>query len=224
MDITTPWGSIAAPTTNTPNPLLAPVPETAIRSDYDTFLLMLTTQMQNQDPLDPMASSDFAVQLATFAGVEQQTQTNQWLKMMSEQFGMMGMTQLASWVGQEARAAVPVYYEGSPITLTPKPAAASDRAVLVVTDDAGQLVSREDLPATTDPYEWFGADAAGNPLPQGLYNLSLESYAGDTLVSSTPVESYARILEAQGGAGGTTLVLAGGVRVAAEGITALRAP
>ena len=219
MDIT--------PTTGiTPVPAALPgaQPETAIRSDYETFLLMLTTQMQNQDPLNPMASSDFAVQLATFAGVEQQIRTNQWLEMMSDQFGMMGMTQLASWVGQEARAAVPVYYEGAPITLTPAPAATADRAVLVVTDDAGQLVSREDLPATTGPYEWLGADAAGNPLPPGLYNLSLESYAADTLIGTTPVESYARIVEAQRGAGGTTLVLAGGVRVAAEGITALRAP
>ena len=42
--------------------------------DFQTFLKMLTTQIKNQDPLNPMEGSDFAVQLATFSGVEQQVQ------------------------------------------------------------------------------------------------------------------------------------------------------
>lgn len=37
-------------------------------SDFETFLRMLTTQLQNQDPLKPMESTEFAVQLATFSG------------------------------------------------------------------------------------------------------------------------------------------------------------
>jgi len=217
MDVTSTTLSPTVPATTTPT-------EPAITSDYETFLLMLTTQMQNQDPLDPVDSSDFAVQLATFAGVEQQTLTNELLESLNTQFGMMSMAQLASWVGQEARAAVPVYYEGAPITLSPNPAAIADRAVLVVTDDSGQVVSREDLPVSTDPYEWLGADAAGDPLPTGLYALSLESYAEETLVATTPVESYALIVEAQGGSGGTTLLLAGGVMVSADSVTALRVP
>ena len=93
-----------------------------------------------------------------------------------------------------------------------------------MTDAKGALVAREDLPASSDPYEWLGADAAGDPLPRGLYTLKLESYAGETLVSTTPVQSYARIEEAQSGPTGTTLLLAGGVKVAAENITALRVP
>ena len=213
---------VAATTSTTPT--YTTPPETTIASDYDTFLLMLTTQMQNQDPLDPIDSSDFAVQLATFAGVEQMTVTNEWLEIINTQFGMMSMAQLAGWVGQEARAAVPVSFEGQPVTLSPNPAATADRAVLVVTDDAGQVVSREDIPTTTDPYEWLGASATGDPLPNGLYSLSLESYSGETLIATTPVESYALILEAQGGPGGTTLLLAGGVKVAAESVTALRVP
>ena len=40
-------------------------------SDFETFLKMLTVQMQNQDPLNPVESTDYAVQLATFSGVEQ---------------------------------------------------------------------------------------------------------------------------------------------------------
>ena len=215
---------ISATSSTTHVPATTTTPQKTEPSDYDTFLLMLTTQMQNQDPLDPVDSSDFAVQLATFAGVEQQTLTNDLLETLNTQFGMMSMAQLASWVGQQARAAVPVSYEGAPITLSPNPAATADRAVLVVTDDSGHVQSREEMPLSSDPYQWLGADAAGNPLPNGLYSLSLESYAGDTLIAAVPVESYALILEAQGGPGGTTLLLAGGVKVAAQSVTALRIP
>ncbi len=49
----------------------------AVTSDYETFLRMLTTQLQNQDPMNPMESDDFAMQLATFSGVEQQVKTNE---------------------------------------------------------------------------------------------------------------------------------------------------
>ncbi len=41
-----------------------------ISADFETFLKMLTVQMQNQDPLNPVDSSDYATQLATFSGVE----------------------------------------------------------------------------------------------------------------------------------------------------------
>ena len=53
-----------------------PPARSALASDFDTFLRMLTTQMQNQDPLNPIDSTDYATQLATFSGVEQQVRTN----------------------------------------------------------------------------------------------------------------------------------------------------
>ena len=197
---------------------------TAISADFDTFLKMLTTQMKNQDPLNPVDSADYAVQLATFSGVEQQMKTNQLLERLNGQFGVLGMSQLAAWVGQEARAAAPVWMDGDAVTMTYAPDVQADRAVLVVTDAAGKLVSREDVPLSTAPYQWLGGDPKGDPLPAGLYTTSLESYRGEDLLSTTEVESYARILEARGGAKGTTLVLEGGVEVAATKVTALRVP
>ncbi len=44
--------------------------------DYDTFLQLLIAQMQNQDPTDPMDSSEQIAQLATFSQVEQTIETN----------------------------------------------------------------------------------------------------------------------------------------------------
>lgn len=195
-----------------------------LTSDFQTFLKMLTVQMQNQDPLNPIDSTDYAVQLATFSGVEQQVQTNQLLNSMATQFGLMGMSQLAGWVGQEARAAAPVWYSGAPVTLAPNPVGTADEAVLVIKDEQGNLVSRETLPVSTEPYDWFGAGADGNPLPTGRYTLALESWRDGELIQTDPVEYYGRVIEARGGAAGTRLVFEGGIEVAAADITALRVP
>lgn len=196
----------------------------ALNADFTTFLKMLTTQMKNQDPMNPVDSADYAVQLATFSGVEQQMKTNQLLEGLKGQFGVLGMSQLAGWVGQEARSAAPVYLGDSAVTLTYAPSTQADRAVLVVKDSSGALVAREDVPLSTAPYEWLGADALGNRLPNGMYTLSLENYRGEELLGAGEVESYAQILEARGGTNGTTLVLEGGVEVDATKITALRVP
>ncbi|MDB5666174.1 flagellar hook capping FlgD N-terminal domain-containing protein [Cypionkella sp.] len=200
-------------------------PKAAISADFDTFLKMMTTQMKNQDPLNPIDSSDYAVQLATFSGVEQQTRTNQLLEGLTSQFGVLGMAQLAAWVGQEARSAAPVYLGDKPVTINYHPAAQADRAVLVVRNAKDQVVSREDVSLEGGAYQWLGADAAGKPLPNGVYTLKLESYNGEQqLGEAVSVESYARILEARGGSNGPTLVLEGGIEVSATDITALRVP
>lgn len=196
-----------------------------VTSDYTTFLKMMTTQLKNQDPLSPMDSSEFAVQLATFSGVEQQTKTNELLAALSSQFGVLGMAQLAGWVGQEARSAAPVALGDSAVTISYTPEALADRAVLVAKDSFGNVVGREDVALDGQSYQWFGAGISGNPLPAGTYQLSLESYQdGEMIASGGVVQSYARILEAQGGTGGTTLLLQGGAQVAATEITALRVP
>lgn len=194
-----------------------------INSDFNTFLTMLTTQIKNQDPTNPMDSADFAVQLATFSGVEQQVKTNEALAALSGQFGVMGMSQLAAWVGQEARAPSPVYLGASPVTITYASAAGADRASLVVRNDQGNVVARENVALGKGPYQWTGMASDGTALPNGTYSLSLESYKGANQIGqATEVEAYARIQEARSGANGTMLVLEGGIEVAATVVTALR--
>jgi flagellar basal-body rod modification protein FlgD len=197
---------------------------TAISSDFNTFLRMLTVQMQNQDPLNPIDSADYAVQLATFSGVEQQVRTNQLLADMQGKFSQLGMAEMAGWIGKEARSPAPVRYDGSPVTLSPNPAVGANRAVLVVKDAQGSLVSREEVPVSAEPYQWLGAGMDGSPLPPGTYSIALESLNGETVIATTPVEHYARVIEAKGGTGGTKLVLEGGVEVFASDVTALREP
>lgn len=84
----------------------------SLTSDFQTFLRLMTTQMQEQDPLSPMDSTQFLSQLASFSAVEQQTLTNSQLAALNTQIGALGLAQAASWVGSEARAVMPALVEG----------------------------------------------------------------------------------------------------------------
>ncbi len=197
---------------------------TAVSSDFQTFLRMLTTQIQNQDPLNPMESTEFAQQLATFSGVEQQVKTNTLLSALSAQMGLSGMAQMAGWVGMEARTAAPARFEGVPLTLYPTPSADADAAVLVAFDSGGREVTRTQVPVSDDPLIWAGTDSGNAPLPEGLYSFRLESYVEGKLAGTTAVESYGKVTEVRNGADGTRIVLNGGGTVTPDEVRALKQP
>lgn len=195
-----------------------------ISSDFETFLKMLTVQMQNQDPLNPVDSSDYAVQLATFSGVEQQVQTNDLLKGLAEILGTNGMAQMAGWVGKEARAPAAAYFDGDPITLAPNPVASADRAQVVVRNSSGQEVERFDVPVSAEPVTWSGLNAEGFPRDLGLYNFEVVSFVGGEALAQDPVEVYSTVTEVRSQGGETILILKGGVAISASQVSALRDP
>jgi flagellar basal-body rod modification protein FlgD len=197
-------------------------PETVISSDFETFLKMLTVQMENQDPLNPTESEKFATQLATFSGVEQQVLTNDLLESMIGRMGASDMAQMAAWVGREARAPVPGMFDGAPITVAPDPAAAADRAELVVTDAQGAEVQRLEIPVSGGVFDWQGRTADGTPLPPGHYWFNVVSYAGQEVLADDPAEVYARVTEVRAEDGETRLMLEGGAGVPATQVSALR--
>lgn len=196
----------------------------ALSSDFETFLLMLTTQMENQDPLNPIESQDFAVQLATFSGVEQQVRTNDLLESLAAGLGTSGISQLAGWVGMEARVSAPAAFDGTPIVLAPQPDPASDAATLVVREATGRVVSREAMPPASAAIEWAGVGEDGAPLPAGTYIFELESLNNGEVTSTRPVEHYALVNEARQGSTGVEIVLRGGASVLADDVTGLRQP
>lgn len=197
---------------------------TLINSDFQTFLVMLTTQMQNQDPLNPIQSSDYAAQLATFSGVEQQVKTNTLLESLSAQLGLSSMAQMASWVGMEARVTAPVMFDGAPLTLYPAPAEGAEQAVLVVLNADGQEVARQQIAVSGEPVTWAGTDATGAPLAAGSYAFRLENHVAGELTGTSAVEAYGRVDEVRAGADGAVLVLRGGANVDPADIRALRSP
>lgn len=122
--------SAAASTTQSAAPA-----SSSLTSDYQTFLKLMTTQLQYQDPMNPVDSTEYLSQLASFSAVEQQTQTNKLLTSMQASFNMLGMAQVASWVGSEGRAAMPALVaDGGRLSLTPQIAPEADQAVLLVRD------------------------------------------------------------------------------------------
>src|SRR3546814_13785327 len=68
----------------------------SLAETFDTFLTLLTTQLQHQDPLNPMDTNEFTSQLVEFTGVEQAISTNQKLDAL---IGLQADRQLNDAVG-----------------------------------------------------------------------------------------------------------------------------
>ncbi|MCY1128713.1 flagellar hook assembly protein FlgD [Frigidibacter sp. RF13] len=194
----------------------------AISSDFQMFLKMLTAQMKNQDPLNPIESSDYAVQLATFSGVEQQVKTNDLLASLTAQLGVTAMGQYASWVGMEARSSAPAPFAGQPLTVYPTPAKGADKTVLVAYDDKNREVWRQEIPVSSNPVQWIGTTASGGQVLPGNYTFKLENYSGGQLTSTDKVQTFNRVTEVRQSATGPLLVLTGGATVAPGDVSALR--
>lgn len=201
----------------------ATTPNAALSSDFETFLKMLTVQMRNQDPLNPVEATDYAVQLATFSSVEQQVLTNTLLQRLLSQSGG-GLEQMAQWVGMEVRAPGPVTFSGQSVTLWADPSPGADGAALVVRDAFGTVAARYDIPITAGMVQWDGLSPLGDPMLQGDYRFEIESYSGEALLGTRPAETYSRIVEARLDRGEVVLLTAGGQVLRADAVTALRLP
>lgn len=193
-------------------------------ADFDTFLKMLTAQLQNQDPLNPMEGTEFAVQLATFSGVEQQAQTNKLLNRMIAQMGGTGLGQMADWIGKEARTTEPVWFSGKALTLDVRPDPAAESVTLVTLSETGREVSREEIGPGAGQIDWIGRDAMGDRLPDGRYSFMIESRRNGEVISEDAVGAYARVVEAELGTDGVDLIFEGGSSAPATSIDALRDP
>ncbi len=183
---------------------------------------MLTAQARYQDPLEPLDSSQYATQLAQFSMVEQQVLANDRLAGLSAALATGNMAALAGWVGMEARAPAQARWAGDPIEVVAPRAPGADTATLVIETARGVEVARRSLPPGEDTLMWDGRDDAGSVLPYGNYSLSVESSALGVIVAREQAQVYARVVEAQVIDGQTHLLLEGGARIAAEGVSALR--
>lgn len=200
-----------------------PTKTSGVSSDFETFLKMLTVQMQNQDPLNPIESSDYAVQLATFSGVEQQVRTNDLLAALGSQFSSTGLSQLAGWVGMEAKVAAPAPFSGQPITLHPTFAADAQSAYLSVKDSSGVEVQRLQIDPVAGPIDWAGVSDIGSPFADGSFSFFVESFDGEGLATTLQAEVYLQVTEAKIGGDKALIVLQGGATVEADDVSALRA-
>jgi flagellar basal-body rod modification protein FlgD len=169
-----------------------------LSGNFDTFLKLLTTQLQNQDPMAPMDSNQFTQQLVQFSQVEQQINTNSNLQTLIS-------------LQQGGAAANAVSYLGKVVTITNGNtslqsgaanwsyglAAPSASTVLTITNSNGQVVYTGAGATTqgTTNFAWNGQDNNGNQLPDGVYTLAVNAQGGDGSTVQTAVNSSGVVSE-----------------------------
>src|SRR5918996_4661778 len=122
-----------------------------ISKDYDMFLRLMTAQLKNQDPLQPLDGTEFVAQLAQFSSVEQQIKTNERLDSLLGALTRSAAEVSLGFLGRTVEtASSKVHLEvGVPASFAfevQKPAA---KAVAVVTDADGVEVRTFDVEANT---------------------------------------------------------------------------
>jgi flagellar basal-body rod modification protein FlgD len=151
----------------------------SLNDTYNNFLLLLTKQLQNQDPLNPMDTAQFTQQLVGFSQVEQQIASNKSLERLISLQSSTNAFNAVSFLGNE------VAVDSDHVSLKDGKAKfqyeiehSAGQAVLSVYDSRGQVVLVQEANKGVGKYnvDWNGKDAFGNQLPDGEYRVAV-SYA-----------------------------------------------
>lgn len=197
----------------------------SLAQNYDTFLKLLTTQLQHQDPLNPMDSDKFTSQLVAFSGVEQQIATN---KSMEKLVSMLGASQSASAVAFIGKT---VQLDGDTVPLQDGSAqwrytlpADAETVTLSVKNSIGQVVYTTDGPGKKgeNSVTWDGRDANGNFLATGNYTLSIDAKdkTGNPVTATTTITGVVSSVEY---VDGTNYLVVDGRRIPIDEITKVSA-
>ena len=166
---------------------------TTLAGNFQTFLTLLTTQLQNQNPLDPLDTNQFTQQLVQFAGVEQQLKTNDQLTTLVSLQQTAQSTQALGFVGKTA------VVDGSTAALTNGSAtwdigvATNSNVSISITNSAGQTVYSNNYSVQAGQNQKFAWDGKGNDgtqWPDGQYKLTATAAdtAGNTVAVTTQVQ------------------------------------
>ncbi|HEY1613884.1 MAG TPA: flagellar hook assembly protein FlgD [Rhizomicrobium sp.] len=176
-----------------------------LTGNFDTFLQLLTTQLQNQDPTSPMDSTQFTQQLVEFSQVEQQINTNANLQtLISLQEGGSGSAS-TSYLGKtvtigNGNAAL----INSTANWDYKLASTAANVTLTVTDSSGNTVysGAGTTNSGDNTFTWNGQDTNGNQLPDGTYTLGVNATdsSGNAITSTTTSTGVVSEIEFQNGA------------------------
>jgi flagellar basal-body rod modification protein FlgD len=155
---------------------------------YDTFLSLLTSQLRNQDPLDPVDSAEFTGQLVSYSMVEQQISTNDTLEKLIQISSANSGSALASYLGQTGEFdTASAISEGGPIEWTWANVAGATSVELSVVDSrTGQLAHRETVNPSSDPTVFGWTPPNGKA---GTYTLQVSA----TDATGQPVQSAVRM-------------------------------
>jgi flagellar basal-body rod modification protein FlgD len=156
------------------------IARTRLTSNFNDFLRLLTTQLQNQDPTSPLDTNQFTAQLVQFASVEQQIAINANLERLVEQSRVSQLTQGAGLVGRSARIeATQVELHGGRADILAVPRD-SGPVTISIRDASGRVVRSITAQPTAEGVAWIwnGLDNAGARRPDGLYQVAATTSAG----------------------------------------------
>ena len=148
---------------------------TTLAGNFQTFLTLLTTQLQNQNPLDPLDTNQFTQQLVEFASVEQQLKTNDSLSTLVSLEQTAQATQALQFVGKTA------VVKGNTAALTNSQASwqlnvPSDSTVKIsIANSSGQTAFTGTYTVSAgnnQPFVWNGQGNDGTQWPDGQYTLT----------------------------------------------------
>jgi flagellar basal-body rod modification protein FlgD len=150
-------------------------------SNFNDFLSLLTTQLQNQDPTSPMDTNEFTSELVQFTGVQQQVATNSSLNQLIALQQTSQVLQSSSLVGH------PITVSSNELALQNGSAeitfqgTAGQQIGIAVVNASGVPVANATLSATagTNSWTWNGRDANGTQLPDGAYRVAVETLASN---------------------------------------------
>jgi flagellar basal-body rod modification protein FlgD len=159
-----------------------------LAGNFQTFLTLLTTQLQNQNPLDPLDTNQFTQQLVQFASVEQQLKTNSQLTSLVSLQQTAQSTQALGFVGKTAVVG------GSTAALTNASATwnlsvpTNSNVNISITNSTGQTVFTGDYSVAAGnnlPFTWDGKGNDGAQWPDGSYKLT--ATAADSVANPVAV-------------------------------------
>jgi flagellar basal-body rod modification protein FlgD len=155
----------------------------SLANNFETFLTLLTAQLQNQDPLSPLDSKDFTNQLVQFSGVEQQLKTNDLLTALTENTKLSAGATAVAYLGKEATAnsSLATIPAGGNATWNYEIPRTAQSVSLRVVDSSGRIVATASGETTRGQkaFQWDGKDQVGNAVAAGTYRLEINAEGAD---------------------------------------------
>jgi flagellar basal-body rod modification protein FlgD len=194
-----------------------------LSGNFDTFLTLLTTQLQNQDPTNPMDSNQFTQELVQFSGVEQQINTNDNLKtLISLQQGNAG-TAATGYLGKtitvtNGQAAL----QGGEADWSYALGSAAVANTLTVTNSAGQVVysGTGQTAEGQHDFSWNGESTSGQQLPDGTYTLAVNATDSSGAAVTSAIASKG-VVDEVNMTSGTPQLMVGQMAVALSDVSAI---
>ena len=163
---------------------------TRIADNFDQFMQLLTTQLKNQSPLDPLDTNQFTQQLVQFAGVEQQLKTNDTLAALLTANKTSTVTNAMGFVGTRVVAdGTTTYLKNGEATWNIN-APRNGTLNVVVQDSKGNQVfsGKQTLTAGDQSFKWNGRNANNQLLPEGEYTMVASATDGTGQVMTVKSE------------------------------------